>query len=142
MRSWSCNGRGNNTRRFGRRLSARAVSAEERSRSVERQGGGYWQGESLELSRRLHQEACRRGLGRARQKLILADGAAWIWNAAQDRWSGAVELLDFYHASQHLWDLGKAVQGGAEVGARLGGKGNCINCATVVRQKCCGRLRR
>ena len=30
---------------------------------------------------------------------------------AQDRWPGAVEVLDFYHASQHVWDLGEAVIG-------------------------------
>jgi len=70
-----------------------------------------WQGEPLELGRRLHQEACERGLGRAKSKLIVADGAPWIWNLAQDRWRGAVEILDFYHASQHLWDLSEAVHG-------------------------------
>lgn len=73
-----------------------------------------WQGEALELGRRLHQEACARGLGLARAQLVVADGAPWIWKLAQDRWRGAVELLDFYHASQHLWDLGEAVVGNRE----------------------------
>jgi hypothetical protein len=76
-----------------------------------------WQGEPLELGRRLHYEACARGLGLAREKLVVADGAPWIWNVGQDRWGGAAELLDFYHASQHLWDLGEAVMGSRE-GAR------------------------
>jgi hypothetical protein len=76
-----------------------------------------WQGEPLELGRRLHQEACAKGLGLAREKLVVSDGAPWIWRLAQDRWRGAVELLDFYHASQHLWDLGEAVAGSRE-GAR------------------------
>ena len=74
-----------------------------------------WQGEPLELGRRLHREACERGLGRARARLIVADGAPWIWNVTQDRWRGAVEVLDFYHASQHLWDLGEAVHGDREL---------------------------
>lgn len=74
-----------------------------------------WQGEPMELGRRLHQEACARGLGRARARLIVADGAPWIWNVAQDRWRGATEVLDFYHASQHLWDLGEAVHGTREL---------------------------
>ena len=73
-----------------------------------------WQGEPMKLGRRLHQEACERGLGRARASLIVADGAPWIWNLAQDRWPGAAEVLDFYHASQHLWDLGEAVHGEQE----------------------------
>jgi len=73
------------------------------------------QGEPLELGRRLHQEACERGLGRAKARLVVADGAPWIWNVAQDRWRGAVEVLDFYHASQHVWDLGEAVHGTREL---------------------------
>ena len=73
-----------------------------------------WQGEPLELGRRLHWEALRGGLGRARAVLVVADGAPWIWNVAQDRWAGATEVLDFYHASQHLWDLGRALHGDEE----------------------------
>jgi hypothetical protein len=68
-----------------------------------------WQGEGLELGRRLHWEALRGGLGRARAVLAVADGAPWIWNVVGDRWPGARQLLDFYHASQHLWSLGQAL---------------------------------
>lgn len=68
-----------------------------------------WQGEALEVGRRLHWEATRCGLGRARSVLAIADGAPWIWNVVKDRWSQACQLLDFYHASQHLWSLGEAL---------------------------------
>jgi hypothetical protein len=68
-----------------------------------------WLGEGLELGRRLHWEALRGGLGRARAVLAVADGAPWIWNVVSDRWPGAHQLLDFYHASQHLWSLGQAL---------------------------------
>ncbi len=70
-----------------------------------------WQGEPLEFGRRLHWEALRGGLGGAATKLVVADGAPWIWHLVQDRWAGATELLDFYHASQHLWELGRALAG-------------------------------
>ena len=70
-----------------------------------------WQGDAIEFGRRLHWEALGVGLGRAKAKLIVADGAPWIWNLAQDRWAGATEVLDFYHASQHLWELGRAIIG-------------------------------
>lgn len=76
-----------------------------------------WQGEPLELGRRLHAEAMSRGLARARQKLVVADGAAWIWNVAADRWRGATEVLDFYHMSQHLWEVGRANHPGDEAAA-------------------------
>ena len=70
-----------------------------------------WQGDPVEFGRRLHWEALRGGLGRVQARLVVADGAAWIWNVAQDRWKGATQLLDFYHASEHLWCLGRALNG-------------------------------
>lgn len=68
-------------------------------------------GEPLELGRRLHWEAMRGGLGVARRQLFLGDGASWIWRLKQDRWAKAVGLLDFYHASQHLWEIGRLMVG-------------------------------
>lgn len=73
-----------------------------------------WQGEPMEFGRRLHWEAQRAGLGRARAILVGGDGAPWIWNVTQDRWPGATQVLDFYHASQHLWELGRALHDGNE----------------------------
>jgi len=73
-----------------------------------------WQGKGQELGRRLHWEARRRGLGRAKWILVVGDGAPWIWNVAADRWAKAEELLDFYHASEHLWELGRALYGEKE----------------------------
>ncbi len=49
--------------------------------------------------------------------LVVADGAAWIWNVARDRLGGATEVLDFYHASQQLWELGRAACRGEDAAA-------------------------
>ena len=76
-----------------------------------------WQGDPLEFGRRLHWVAMQEGLGRSRAQLAVADGAPWIWNLVQDRWAGAGQVLDFYHASQHLWELGRALHGGDEPAA-------------------------
>jgi hypothetical protein len=70
-----------------------------------------WQGDPVAFGARLHWEAQRGGLGRAQHILVAGDGAPWIWNVAQDRWAGATQVLDFYHASQHLWELGRALRG-------------------------------
>ena len=67
-----------------------------------------WQGEPMELGRRLGWEALRGGIGRAKDTLALADGGKWIWNLVQDRWPHARQLLDFYHASEHLGALARA----------------------------------
>jgi hypothetical protein len=70
-----------------------------------------WQGPAVELGERLHHQGLRRGLGRARAVQALGDGAAWIWNLVDERWKEAVQVLDFYHASQHLWELARALHG-------------------------------
>ena len=70
-----------------------------------------WQGEAGELGRRLHWEARADGLGRALRVRCVNDGAPWIWHLVADRWAGAEQVLDFYHASQHLWALGVALHG-------------------------------
>jgi hypothetical protein len=76
------------------------------------------QSEPVELGRRLHWEAVRGGLARAKETLVLGDGIAWIWNLKTKRWPGARELLDFWHGGQHLWSLGHACQGMDEGKAR------------------------
>jgi hypothetical protein len=42
---------------------------------------------------------------------LVADGAPWIWNLAEDHFGQRTEVVDFYHASQHLWEAARAVQG-------------------------------
>lgn len=66
-------------------------------------------GPPVELGERLHWEARAGGLARARQTLGVGDGAPWVWQLMSARWSGAHQLLDFYHASQHLHALGEAL---------------------------------
>ena len=70
-----------------------------------------WRGEADELGRRLHWEAQADGLGRAVRVRSLNDGAPWIWHLVGDRWPQAEEVLDFYHASQHLSALGTVLHG-------------------------------
>ena len=62
---------------------------------------------------RIYAEAVRRGLGRAEQVIVLADGAPWIWGIAQEHFPGATQIVDLYHAREHLANLGKIVYGAA-----------------------------
>ena len=50
-------------------------------------------------------EAWKRGWSRAKKKVVIGDGAEWIWNLAADHFPGAVQIVDLYHARQHLWEL-------------------------------------
>ena len=55
--------------------------------------------------------AQRRGLGWAQQVVILGDGARWIWKLAARRFGGAIEIVDWFHAHQHLWALAQLLYG-------------------------------
>jgi hypothetical protein len=68
----------------------------------------------------LWQEALVRGAPGARAVAVLGDGAPWIWELAGWLFPRAVEILDWYHLSEHLWDAAKAVYGeGTAPTARL-----------------------
>jgi hypothetical protein len=60
-----------------------------------------------QFGKRLYVEAWKRGWGRAEMKVVIGDGAEWIWNLAQQHFPGAVQIVDLYHARQHLWDLAR-----------------------------------
>ncbi|SRR5712692_6818511 len=60
---------------------------------------------------RIYAEAMRRGAGRADRVIVLGDGAQWIWALADMHFPGAVQIVDLYHAREHLADVAKAVYG-------------------------------
>lgn len=41
--------------------------------------------------------------------MIFADGAVWIWNLADEHFGE--RIIDFYHASEHVWTLAHALFG-------------------------------
>lgn len=66
--------------------------------------------ETAELfGRHIYVEAWERGWSRAQMKVILGDGAEWIWNIADQHFPGAVQIVDLFHARQHLWELARAL---------------------------------
>ncbi len=75
-------------------------------------------GEPFYFGRYLYAEALRRGLNQAERVYVVADGAVWIWRLVEDRFSDAVGVLDFYHASEHLWAVAREISGGSEEDAR------------------------
>lgn len=83
-------------------------SRDEAGRPVRDEGSTSYTGaieDAAAFGRRLFAEAWRRGWSRARKRVILGDGAAWIWNLAHEYFPGAVEIVDLYHAREHLWEL-------------------------------------
>lgn len=40
-------------------------------------------------------------------KGLPGDGAEWIWNLADRHFPGAMQIVDLFHARQHLWELAR-----------------------------------
>ena len=55
-------------------------------------------------------EARRRGAGHVRQLTTLGDGAAWIWNLAARHFPEATQIVDLYHAREHLHELARLLE--------------------------------
>ena len=71
-----------------------------------------------EFGKRLYVEAWKRGWSRAENKVVMGDGAEWIWNLAEQHFPGAVQIVDLYHARQHLWDLARKLHPNDQVAQR------------------------
>lgn len=70
-------------------------------------------GSSEEFGWHVWLAACRCGLREAREVVYLGDGAAWIRSEHDRHFPRAVCIVDWYHASEHVWDCGKALFGSA-----------------------------
>jgi len=56
-------------------------------------------------------ESCRCGLRHAEEVIFLGDGAPWIRNQRRKHFGRSTFIIDWYHASEHIWDCGKALFG-------------------------------
>jgi hypothetical protein len=60
-----------------------------------------------EFGKRIYLEAWKCGWSRAEKKVVMGDGAEWIWNIADQHFPGAIQVVDLFHARQHLWELAR-----------------------------------
>jgi hypothetical protein len=55
-------------------------------------------------------EGIRRGADHVRQLTVIGDGAAWIWGIATAKFPGATQIVDLFHAREHLHDLARLLE--------------------------------
>jgi Uncharacterised protein family (UPF0236) len=67
----------------------------------------------------LWQEAVRRGVLTAEEVVVVGDGAHWIWNIAERHFPRATQIVDWYHASEYIWNAASTIWG--EAGAERAG---------------------
>jgi hypothetical protein len=63
------------------------------------------------FAQRVWREAQRRRFPQAARRVTLGDGASWIWNVVAELFPGAIQIVDRFHAKQHLSELGKILYG-------------------------------
>ena len=51
-----------------------------------------------EFGKRLYVEAWNRGWDNAATKVVIGDGAVWIWNLGDQHFPGAMQIVDLYRA--------------------------------------------
>jgi len=69
--------------------------------------------------------AWQAGLSQAKQVVVLGDGAPWIWKQVEEHFAGAVQIVDLYHAEQHVWQVARAVFGPQSESAAAWAKDAC-----------------
>jgi len=55
-------------------------------------------------------EGIRRGADHVRQLTVIGDGAAWIWGIATAKFPEATQIVDLFHAREHLHDLARKLE--------------------------------
>ncbi len=63
------------------------------------------------FAERVLREAHRRRFDKAPRRVLLGDGAPWIWKLAEMNLPDTIQIVDLFHAKQHLSDVAKAVYG-------------------------------
>jgi Uncharacterised protein family (UPF0236) len=59
----------------------------------------------------VQREASRRGFTEALRPVVLGDGATWIWNTGSELFPQGTQILDRFHAKEHLGEVGKVIYG-------------------------------
>lgn len=63
------------------------------------------------LGQMLWAQARQRGWEQAKDRQVIGDGAAWVWNITLDYFYDAQQVVDWYHATEHLSDIAALLHG-------------------------------
>ena len=69
-----------------------------------------------DFAERVLREATRRGFTEAPRRVVLGDGAAWIWNTTAELFPQAIQILDRFHAKEALHRTAQSIFGATSEG--------------------------
>jgi len=82
-------------------------------------------GDAEAIGDKVYALAFRRGIERCEDPVVLGDGGRWIWRQAKEKFPRATQILDFYHAAEHLSEIAKARYGAGTPKAEKWLKARC-----------------
>jgi hypothetical protein len=77
---------------------------------------GLW--DAKEFAKQQWAEGCRRGLEKAKHVVSVNDGAAWIWLIVAMCYAPCIEIIDWWHAVEKLWEAAHSLFGQGEPQAK------------------------
>lgn len=95
-----------------------------------------------EFGKRLYIQAALSGVESAREVVVLGDGAEWIWNQSAMHFAGSVEILDYYHACEHIWSFGAARYGEGSAACKRWSQMHCRRLKTSGPTSLLGAMKR
>jgi len=78
-----------------------------------------------QFGERLYVAAAQAGVEQAAEVVVVADGAEWIWNLAAHHYPQATQIVDYWHACQHLYALAAQQYGEQSVRGRRWAQQQC-----------------
>ncbi len=66
----------------------------------------YW-GEVNGFKKMVFDAAARKGYGTYERVVVIGDGAHWIWNMYEELFPDAVQILDYYHMCENVYNYAK-----------------------------------
>lgn len=91
-------------------LNQRYIAAQERSE---------------EFGRRIYARAVQSGYEKATEKVVLGDGADWIWNEVRNHMPESIKIIDYWHACEHIHNLASALYGEGNPRGKAWAKEHC-----------------
>ena len=67
--------------------------------------------EASPFARRIERELERRCFHEAERQVTIGDGASWIWNFTAEHLPEAIQIVDIFHAREHIFDAAGAIYG-------------------------------
>ncbi|NSW56021.1 MAG: ISKra4 family transposase [Armatimonadetes bacterium] len=62
-----------------------------------------------QFAERMYAAAVFQGVEQAQEQVVIGDGAEWIWNLAAHHFPDATQIVDYWHACEHIWTLRRAL---------------------------------